>query len=170
MPQSMPLVLHSPNGLYDIPALFRRLPSSVSLSCVWPGNLLQKTWRPSLVCILAQSKTIHSLIHNKIQIKTRSPHAWSKSKGWSINSWTIKAHNNNQKTQKIKITSNWLVYTHKKRSLAFAKLLKEAASYSPTFYCSTIGVNGLNFSVRNGKRWNPVAITTQISSRLFCRL
>ena len=45
-------------------------------------------------------------------------------------------------------------------SLAFEKLLKEAASYSPTFYCSTIGVNGLNFSVRNGKRWNPVAITT----------
>ena len=26
--------------------------------------------------------------------------------------------------------------------------------------CSTIGAVGLNFSVRNGKRWNPVAITT----------
>ena len=26
--------------------------------------------------------------------------------------------------------------------------------------CSTIGANGLNFSVRNGKRWNPVAIVT----------
>ena len=25
---------------------------------------------------------------------------------------------------------------------------------------STIGVTGLNFSVRNGKRWNPCAITT----------
>ncbi len=25
---------------------------------------------------------------------------------------------------------------------------------------STIGAHGLNFSVRNGKRWNPVAITT----------
>ena len=25
---------------------------------------------------------------------------------------------------------------------------------------STIGVNGLNFSVRNGKRWNPAAIAT----------
>ena len=39
-------------------------------------------------------------------------------------------------------------------------LIKKAASYSPTLHCSTIGANGLNFSVRNGKRWNPVAITT----------
>ncbi|QVQ57204.1 protein of unknown function DUF2724 [Bacteroides phage LoVEphage] len=26
--------------------------------------------------------------------------------------------------------------------------------------CSTISVTRLNFSVRNGKRWNPCAITT----------
>ena len=26
--------------------------------------------------------------------------------------------------------------------------------------CSTIGAGGLNFSVRNGKRWNPIAIVT----------
>jgi hypothetical protein len=26
--------------------------------------------------------------------------------------------------------------------------------------CSTIGAIGLNFSVRNGKRWNPDAIVT----------
>jgi hypothetical protein len=26
--------------------------------------------------------------------------------------------------------------------------------------CSTIGANGLNFSVRNGKRWFPIAIVT----------
>ena len=26
--------------------------------------------------------------------------------------------------------------------------------------CSTIGAVGLNFSVRNGKRWNPDAIVT----------
>ena len=30
---------------------------------------------------------------------------------------------------------------------------------------STIGADGLNFSVRNGKRWNPVAITTLRSFR-----
>ena len=48
----------------------------------------------------------------------------------------------------------------KKRSDSFEPLLEVAATYSPTFYCSTIGVNGLNFSVRNGKRWNPIAITT----------
>lgn len=31
---------------------------------------------------------------------------------------------------------------------------------------STIGVSGLNFSVRNGKRWNPAAITTLINRQL----
>ena len=31
-------------------------------------------------------------------------------------------------------------------------------TYSPTNLCSTIGAVGLNFSVRNGKRWNPNAI------------
>ena len=29
--------------------------------------------------------------------------------------------------------------------------------------CSTIGAGGLNFSVRNGKRWNPATITTLIA-------
>ena len=37
---------------------------------------------------------------------------------------------------------------------------KKAASYSPALHCSTIGAGGLNFSVRNGKRWNPAAIAT----------
>ena len=37
---------------------------------------------------------------------------------------------------------------------------KEAAAYSPALHCSTIGVSGLNFSVRNGKRWDPATITT----------
>ena len=32
---------------------------------------------------------------------------------------------------------------------------KVAATYSPAFYCSTIGAAGLNFSVRDGKRWTP---------------
>ena len=38
---------------------------------------------------------------------------------------------------------------------------KKAATYSPALHCSTIGASGLNFSVRNGKRWNPAAITTK---------
>ena len=44
--------------------------------------------------------------------------------------------------------------------------LKEAATYSPTTKCSTIGVSELNFSVRNGKRWDLAAITTLILSTL----
>ena len=38
-------------------------------------------------------------------------------------------------------------------------LTKKAATYSPALHCSTIGASGLNFSVRNGKRWNTTAIT-----------
>ncbi len=37
---------------------------------------------------------------------------------------------------------------------------KKAATYSPALHCSTIGAGGLNFSVRDGKRWDPAAITT----------
>ena len=39
---------------------------------------------------------------------------------------------------------------------------KTAASYSPAGHRSTIGADGLNFSVRDGKRWNPDAIATII--------
>ena len=39
--------------------------------------------------------------------------------------------------------------------------IKKAASYSPALLCSTIGAGGLNFSVRNGKRWDPAAIATR---------
>ena len=37
---------------------------------------------------------------------------------------------------------------------------KEAATYSPALRCSTIGAPGLNFSVRDGKRWSPGAKAT----------
>ena len=39
-------------------------------------------------------------------------------------------------------------------------LEKGAATYSPALHCSTIGAGGLNFSVRDGKRWDPAAIAT----------
>ena len=37
---------------------------------------------------------------------------------------------------------------------------KKAATYSPALHCSTIGAGRLNGSVRNGKRWDPAAVTT----------
>ena len=36
--------------------------------------------------------------------------------------------------------------------------------------CSTIGADGLNFSVRNGKRWNPDAVTTGMSDILLLQI
>ena len=48
-------------------------------------------------------------------------------------------------------------------SLAFAMeglSEKKAATYSPALRCSTIGAPGLNFSVRDGKRWNTGAKAT----------
>ena len=55
-------------------------------------------------------------------------------------------------------------FRHKKKTNPYWIGLKEAATYSPTTKCSTIGVSELNFSVRNGKRWDLAAITTLILS------
>ena len=56
---------------------------------------------------------------------------------------------------KSKKRESW--YLSKSRTLSE---IKKAATYSPALHCSTIGDGGLNFSVRNGKRWDPAAITT----------
>ena len=50
--------------------------------------------------------------------------------------------------------------TAKKRGPQLLEVLfvKVAMTYSPTNVRSTIGADGLNFSVRNGKRWIPDAI------------
>ena len=45
------------------------------------------------------------------------------------------------------------------RRLSYKKV---AATYSPTWWGSTIGDGELNFSVRNGKRWILTAITATI--------
>ena len=42
--------------------------------------------------------------------------------------------------------------------LELSRSKKAAMTYSPTTKCSTIGAGGLNFSVRDGKRWNPNAM------------
>ena len=57
-------------------------------------------------------------------------------------------------------------FRHKKKTLRISSegLTKLAATYFPTWYSSIIGTNGLNFSVRYGKRWIPIVITTII----FC--
>ena len=47
-------------------------------------------------------------------------------------------------------------------SKAALALKRAAATYSPAIR-STIGADGLNFSVRNGKRWDPDTITTIMS-------
>ena len=44
---------------------------------------------------------------------------------------------------------------------------KKAVTYSPALHCSTIGASGLNFSVRNGKRWNPAAVATWYGGHAF---
>ena len=51
----------------------------------------------------------------------------------------------------------------KKRSLDFSKLLKAGNYLLFHIGCSTIGTSGLNFSVRNGKRWIPAVLVTFVS-------
>ena len=43
-------------------------------------------------------------------------------------------------------------------NLLTGTLLQKNGGYLLSHLRSTIGVSGLNFSVRNGKRWNPAAI------------
>ena len=49
------------------------------------------------------------------------------------------------------------------RYISVSEALWKNGSYLLSHLSSTIGVTGLNFSVRNGKRWNPRAIATWIS-------
>ena len=76
-----------------------------------------------------------------------------------VNSSTLQLNN-----QLVYSSTRLLVYYTKKESRNISVtgpwIEKKAASYSPALHCSTIGVGGLNFSVRNGKRWSPATITT----------
>ena len=47
------------------------------------------------------------------------------------------------------------------------RLAVENGGYLLSHLSSTIGVTGLNFSVRNGKRWNPRAIATLMVYRFY---
>ena len=51
---------------------------------------------------------------------------------------------------------------YKKRERQIALSLSVGGGYLLSHFRSTIGVVRLNFSVRNGKRWNPHAITTLV--------
>ena len=49
---------------------------------------------------------------------------------------------------------------HKKRSADFSTLPEVGDYLLFHIGCSTIGTGGLNFSVRNGKRWIPAVVVT----------
>ena len=69
------------------------------------------------------------------------------------------------------IVNSWTIHT-KKGSQSFGltpSLLKRRLPTLPLLR-STIGVTGLNFSVRNGKRWNPGAITTRMGDMMNATL
>ena len=59
-----------------------------------------------------------------------------------------------------RVQPRFVILLNKKESQSILELFlkKVAMTYSPTNLCSTIGAVGLNFSVRDGKRWNPNAI------------
>ena len=67
-------------------------------------------------------------------------------------------------TQKSKSASLCLKHTkkdsHQMIALIGVSYFKKGGDLLSRLVDSTIGATGLNFSVRNGKRWNPGAITT----------
>jgi hypothetical protein len=65
------------------------------------------------------------------------------------------------------ITASPYICTKKElrdRIIPVPELRSTAAAYSPSWYASTIGDGGLNFSVRYGKRWDPAAIAAAVIS------
>ena len=62
----------------------------------------------------------------------------------------------------VRARSCWANTKKSSGSTLTRSLRRTAAAYSPTWWGSTIGDGGLNFSVRNGKRWFPAAIATAI--------
>ena len=75
---------------------------------------------------------------------------------------SISAKRHPMETKEIPIGDREILNGNKKER--FSRFLSgkplKAATYSPALHCSTIGDDGLNFSVRNGKRWDPAAVTT----------
>ena len=59
---------------------------------------------------------------------------------------------------------------YKKRERQIALSLSVGGGYLLSHFRSTIGVVRLNFSVRNGKRWDPHAITTLVRFQCACHL
>ena len=57
---------------------------------------------------------------------------------------------------------------YKKRERQIALSLSVGGGYLLSHFRSTIGVVRLNFSVRNGKRWDPHAITTLVRFQCAC--
>ena len=63
-----------------------------------------------------------------------------------------------------------LTFGYKKRERQIALSLSVGGGYLLSHFRSTIGVVRLNFSVRNGKRWDPHAITTLVRFQCACHL
>ena len=71
----------------------------------------------------------------------------------------------------INQSANFSLMGIKKRERQSALSLSVGGGYLLSHFRSTIGVVRLNFSVRNGKRWDPHAITTLVRfqcARHFC--
>ena len=71
----------------------------------------------------------------------------------------------------INQSANFPIWAQKKRERQIALSLSVGGGYLLSHFRSTIGVVRLNFSVRNGKRWDPHAITTLVRfqcARHFC--
>ena len=76
--------------------------------------------------------------------------------------WSSLSHEEHWENIRVKVTGKWAGTKKGAPGTLYPRGSgwKEAATYSPALHCSTIGASGLNFSVRNGKRWDPTAITT----------
>ena len=121
---------------------------------LWRKN----NWFHHVICVKS-----HSNLHQiTLQSASEQHVTWRRLQGSPT--WIVLPSHNEEHSEGLRVQS------HRKRAgtkkgapgtlYPRSSGWKEAATYSPALHCSTIGASGLNFSVRNGKRWDPTAITT----------
>ena len=96
----------------------------------------------------------------QVKIPSGGGEGWIAACGWNR---TAKAGGNGLKVEAT--GTNWM--PKRTNPFTFGERVvyeKVAATYFPAFYCSIIGAKGLNFSVRDGKRWTPSLKPPSMSS------
>ena len=122
---------------------------------------------PGLTQSAVPSAHSHSYYYSRRPVQTKKGSVFTepfryKVGDYRISSRAIRDSHNQQCRRRILIRIIIRAGLYKQKRAPFLRnpfVIRSATTYSPTI-SSTIGADGFNFSVRNGKRWSPAAIVT----------